>query len=183
MEIKCNNCHNNINKIIQKNFDEYIVGRYQCSNCKNKQQRYISELDLMIYFGISCTSYALSIFLVFSIFQYINNLIFIAIFVVILFVFLFFLFRYMPLWIYEKAPLKHNWKTYNFKEEEKPISKRMKWQFIMFLLVSFMFGTSEQYTYFFYILIVLFIGIVFIKIKLLYNKEKEIFSRKKGVIN
>jgi hypothetical protein len=53
----------------------------------------------------------------------------------------------------------------------------MKWQFIMFLLVSFMFGTSKEFTKFFYILIIAFIIIILIKIYLLYKRELKRISK------
>ena len=181
MKVKCINCKTDLNKVITKNFDEYLVGRYECSKCRNKQKRYISELDLMIYFGLSCLSYALSIFIVFTLFNIINDIMISSIIVAIFFIGLFFLFRIIPLWIYDKTPLKYEWKEYKFSEEEKQISKRMKWQFIMFLIVSFMFGTSNEFTIFFIILIVAFIIITFIKIYLLYKREKQTVLQNKGL--
>lgn len=177
MKENCINCKKEINKLIQKNFDEYIVGRYQCNNCKTKQHRYISELDLMIFFGINSISYALAIFIVFSIFDFVHNIIISSILIFIFFIGLLLFFKFIPIWIYNNPPLKSNWKNTVFTEEEKLISKRMKWQFIMFLLVSFMFGTSKEFTKFFYILIIAFIIIILIKIYLLYKRELKRISK------
>ncbi len=179
MKTKCTHCKKDISKIVNKRFDEYTIGKVQCDKCKTNQKRYISELDLMIYFGISCLTYSLSILSIFFIFDHIKNILVSSIIIVIVFIGIFFLYKYIPYYIYENAPFKSNWKNFVFKEEEKVISKRMKWQFIMFLLVSLMFGTTPQFVLYFYILITAFILIVAIKVRLLYKRELDIVNKTK----
>ncbi len=155
-----------------KKANQEILRTFNSFETKKINERYISELDLMIYLLLSSILYITLIFISTN-FILFNNYWITLIFLLIIFYFLYINLAYL---IYDIAPLKNQWKNKIINEDGKTITKRMKFQFISFMVISYMFGTSRSYIKFFYILILLYILVVLIKIYFLYKKEKREIS-------
>ena len=63
MKIYCDECQKDITLQVDKNIESYIPGNIKCPYCGKKQNRYISEADLMTYFTISCVFYIIAAFI------------------------------------------------------------------------------------------------------------------------
>lgn len=165
-----------MDKNIARSFEEYKVGYIECSECHKKNSRYISESDLLMYFACSATLYTLGVMTINFLFyllliNFMNGFIVYGL-IFLLFVGLFFATKYITYYIYIMAPFKKEWKNIKMEEDGPTIQKRMKWQFIMFLIVALMFGTQPDLIMYCALLLVLFIIIVGIKIKLCLRNEK-----------
>ncbi|WP_279194982.1 hypothetical protein, partial [Holdemania massiliensis] len=58
------------------------------------------------------------------------------------------------------------------QEEANTVRKRLKTQFILFMLVAFMFGTQPEFVPFFFILIFAFLLLTIIKVRLAIRNER-----------
>ena len=173
MKIKCTHCGEDLSKVIRENFEQYEVGRVICPKCRCKQKRYISESELLMYFGVSALSYVVLFALVMAIFKVVGTTPFGFLLVALLFVIGYFLMKNVSLAIYKYAFFKKDLQNTIFKEDKVSIQKHLRWQFIMFMLVALMFGTNAEFSLYFLIAIGLFVVIVGIKIYLSIKNERK----------
>ena len=177
--IGCTFCKHDLKNDVYKAFDNYTVGRIKCSNCSNVQKRYLSEADMMLYFHICCVLYLLTIYASYSLLVYIQvQTLWIVLGILVLFAGIYLLTHVMCRWIYDKAPFKEEWKDFVLKEDRTAIQKRMRWQFIVLIVIGYFFGTQPAYTLFFYIMIIAFIIICVIKLRLILRNEKAEYLKK-----
>jgi len=176
-EIKCDQCDELVNIInLSKKFDNFTIGHVECDN-GHVQKRYLSEADILIYFGFSTIIYSVAYLIVINLFLFAGVNLTNIIIIVLLFVLLFFALKFLGKYIYVNAPFKKEMKNFVFEEDEKLVARRTKWQFIMFLLVTFMLGVNPEYSAYIIFLLSAFIVITFIKIKFQVKNEKEIFDK------
>lgn len=172
MKIKCTHCGEDISKEIRSNFEDYTVGRIVCPHCHTKQKRYISESELLMYFGISALAYVL----LFSIIVLIYDLVGVnplAIFLIVgLFIIGYFFTINFASAIYKYAFFKKDLQNIVFKEDKKAIQKHLRWQFIMFMLAAFMLGYDPEFKLYFFIAIIAFTIIVGVKVYLSIKNER-----------
>ena len=173
MKIKCTQCQEDLSKQIRENFEQYEVGRIVCPKCRKKQERYISESELLMYFGISALSYVLLFTIIMILFEYLGTTPIAFIIIAGLFIIGYYFLKNVSLAIYKNAYFKKDLKNVVFKENKMVIQKRLRWQFIMFMLVALMFGTSSEYTVYFIVAISLFAIIVGIKVYLSIKNERQ----------
>ncbi|MFV0479902.1 MAG: hypothetical protein ACK5LZ_04965 [Anaerorhabdus sp.] len=174
MKVKCEKCKQILNKDIAKAFEEYHVGHLECSECRKKNPRYISESDLLMFFACSATLYTLAviaIYFLFAVSSTINPLIVLS-GIFCLFILMYFLSKYITYYIYIMAPFKKGWQNIKLNEDAEGIAKRMKWQFIMFLLVALTLGSQPNLIMYCFLLLISFIILVSIKIRLALRNEK-----------
>lgn len=174
MKIKCEKCNQELNKAIAKSFEEFQVGFVQCPECKKKNNRYLSESDLLMYFACSASLYTLAVLIIYGLFSLmplIGGWILIVLFA-LLFTAMYFLSKSICYFIYVTAPFKKGWQNKQLDENAPEIAKRMKLQFVLFLLVALMFGTQTNLIIYCVILLIAFILLVGIKIRLSLRNEK-----------
>lgn len=172
MKIKCEKCNQDLSKEIRENFEQYEVGRIVCPKCHCKQKRYISEAELLMYFGISALSYVVLFAIIMAIFKSMDITPVSILMVVALFAIGYIVLKNVSLLIYQNAYFKKELKNIAFVEDKTSIQKHLRWQFIMFMLVALMFGTNDEFSVYFIIAIVAFVIIVGIKIYLSIKNEK-----------
>lgn len=154
-------------KEIRKKFNNYEIGYIK--------DRYISEFDLMLHFGVNTIIYYLALLCILPF----KNPIYYFVGLVIIFILVYILYNKLTDYIYFNAPFKNEWKTIKIENEEsKSISKRMKLQLIAFLAIIIFFGSSVQYINYLLLLGPLFSIVVFIKIYFLYKSEKNSINKK-----
>ena len=172
MKVRCEKCGKIISKEVDRSFEEFSCGRVVCPHCKARQKRYISETDLLVYFGLAATLYFLMITLVFLMFNYIAiDVVTIGIIFALL-VANYFFFKWIARYVYAVAPFKQNLKNYALDEDKEAVSKRIRWQFFAFIVVSLMLVGQPNLAGPYFFLLGAFIVIVLIKIKLSINNEK-----------
>ncbi|MEG0177108.1 hypothetical protein [Anaerorhabdus sp.] len=174
LQLKCEKCKQNFNKSVAAAFEEYKVGYVVCNECKKKNSRYISESDLLMYFVCSATLYTLAVVAIYLLLNLLGSVNVFIIYGIIAFLFvgMFFLSKYICYYIYVMAPFKKEWKDKQLDEDAAGIAKRMRWQFIMFLLVALMFGSQPNLIIYCFVLLVAFIAVVGIKVNLCLRNEK-----------
>ena len=59
MKIYCEKCRQEISSECNKQIENYKVGKVICPHCHYEQKRYLSEADILLYFGISEVLYVL----------------------------------------------------------------------------------------------------------------------------
>ena len=174
--IKCDQGNEDINIItVSKRFENFTIGSIECEK-GHVQKRYLSEADIMIYFGFSAIIYTLAYLAIIYSFVYTGVNLINIILIALMFVALFFLLKFVCKYIYVNAPFKKELKDFTFEEDEKAVSRRTKWQFIMFMLVAFMLGVNPDFTGYLIFLLLAFIIITFIKIRFLVRNERRIFA-------
>lgn len=181
MKVKCEKCKQNMNKSIASAFEEYHVGYIQCDECKKKNSRYISESDLLMYFACSASLYTVAVIAIHFLFNLMSTLGAWVIYGIFIFLFagMYFLTKYISYYIYIMAPFKKGWQDKKLDEDAPGIAKRMKWQFIMFLLVALMFGSQPTLIMYCFILLIAFIILIGIKVKLCLRNERNQLATKK----
>ena len=163
MKINCESCGKPITSQVNSRFEQFEPGRVVCPHCGHKQKRYISEADLLIYL----------IVLVFIFFLLNWKMqVWILILAVGLFVATYFAMKYGSAMLYEKAYFKADIKNKVIQEDVNTVRKRLKTQFILFMLVAFMFGTQPEFIPFFFILITAFLMLTVIKVRLAIRNER-----------
>ena len=172
MKIKCEKCGQDLSKNIRESFEQYEIGRTVCPKCHTKQKRYISESELLMYFGVQALFYVVIFTIIMAILKYIGIIPISFILIAAIFVIGYFILKNVSLLIYEKAYFKQELKNVVFVEDKTSIQKHLRWQFIMFMLVALMFGTMDEYSFYFIVAIVAFVIIVAIKVYLSIKNEK-----------
>lgn len=173
MKTKCLKCNTDLSRNLATSFNEFHIGQLKCPNCQTLQKRYLSEADLLLYFGISSTIYALAFSSFVGLFSVDLSLPVVIGIIFVLMIGIFFALNYLTSFIYDKAPFKKNWKNIKQDEDFQVVKKRMKWQFMMFILVAFFLGTAPDLIGYFIFLILAFIAIVMIKFKLSIKNERK----------
>ena len=78
----------------------------------------------------------------------------------------------MTRFIYEKAPFKSDIKNYEIEEEKEAVTRRMKWQFIAFMVVALMMSAEPSLAGVYSFLLVAFAGINAFKLYLSIKNER-----------
>ena len=172
MKIHCEHCGQEINASCCRNIENYQVGRIVCPSCRHEQKRYISEADLLLYFGISEAMYVGMSLLMVAIFRYWGvswNSAFVILFLIIL---SFLLSKELAAAIYQKAFFKKEWKNKVFSEDAKAIQKNISWQFMLFFAITITFLTVKEGRLFFAIAMPLAVLLTFVKFFLQIRNER-----------
>lgn len=173
MKIYCHKCKENLSSTIQDKFEQFEVGRIVCPKCKTKQKRYLSESDMLIYFLISALAYILLFTIIMLLFDKTDFGLITWILVAIIFIIGLIFMKQTSIYIYNNALFKKEIKDISIEEDKDVIRKRMRWQFIMFMLLALFTGTSKGMELYFVALILIFAAVVGIKIYLSLKNEKE----------
>ena len=149
MKIYCEKCGEDITDVISHNLEQNKIGNYICKKCGNKQKRYISETDLLVYLTFQEAIYFLLSFITSLLFNIYKLSIVIIIFLLAMFIVAIICTTYFKTYLYINAPLK---KATMFKarnEDQNKIAKSIRWQFLMFFaLVITFFTTNTAYWFF-----------------------------------
>ena len=175
-KVYCEKCNEEITLYSDSRIDAYRVGRVQCPHCQKIQSRYISEADLLIYYGMSEVAYVIVTLITFCCFRFIGFSFWLFGVLLILLVFYFFVQKQISRFVYLEAPLKKEIKNTEFKEDEESIRRNLQWQFLLFFAVAITFATNTVNLYFslfFGFLLLVSLILTFIKIRLALKKEKE----------
>lgn len=157
--MKCIHCNCDLKRKISHQFEHFRVGQIECPKCNNKQKRYLSFSDLLLYTTINSLMSTLGfVFIIYLYHSYPMNL-GLIVSIVLLFIIMYFVFKYSSYYIYEKAPFKQSIKHVVFHEDATEISKRLKFQLILFMMVSVSIGVNPDLLHIFFFLIFGFIVI------------------------
>lgn len=167
MKIFCEKCHEDISADVDKHFEQFEIGQVICSKCHEKQRRYLSEADLLFYFGVSSIFYLL-LFIVLS--QLLKQLGINALTIAIILVILagaFFFQKDLSRRQYREAYFKKTTRYTRFNEDKQAVGKSLKLQFMAFIVIALMFGTNPELSLAFILFGLAFIFIIFLKLFLL----------------
>lgn len=172
MKISCENCQKDINAQIQRKFEQFEVGYVTCKECNKNQARYISESDILLYFGISELLYLfLSVVTLLS-FYYIGiSLYLIPVFLIFLIIG-YIIQKRISIYIYVNAPFKKDYMYKSFKEDKQQIQRSTNWQFILFFALAITAVTGTSFQLFFLVISLIAIMITFIKFFACIKKER-----------
>ena len=144
MNIYCEKCQKDISTECNKAIENYSVGKVICPHCHHEQKRYISEADLLLYFGINEVAYILLSLLMLLIF---NKLVVGPVSIILIVVILiagYFASKALSSAIYEKAFFKEDIKYKVFEEDQMAIKRNMTWQFMLFFAITITFITTNE---------------------------------------
>lgn len=185
MKVTCVHCGKDIEDVVQKRTAEYQVGKVNCPHCHKLNKRYLSEMDLhllvlgnMVVYGV-----VLSIMCVMT-FNFYNGssdilssilMTICALFVVIVGI------SKWSVYVYNQAPMKKEWANYTMKEDAVAVTKSVKRNFYGFIALVIVLGLLAMYVSFWYYLIgiVLYLGLMFIKLKAIQKREKAYYESTK----
>lgn len=178
MKNYCTKCNHEISKEIEKAIENYECGHIICPHCKTKQKRYLSESDILIYFGITSTFYCLMISILLFIYDLLGISTYSILIACVLFILAYFFLKQVTRFIYEKAPFKQDIKNIEIKEDREAVTKRMRWQFIAFMIVALMMSGEPKLTNEYCFLLIAFIIIIIIKLYLSIKNERNSIHKK-----
>ena len=144
MKIYCEKCRQEISSECNKQIENYKVGKVICPHCHYEQKRYLSEADILLYFGISEVLYVLLSLISVFVFKKLGVS---AVSIGLLFVLLvasYFVSKLISSSIYEKAYFKAEWKNKEFEEDQSAIQRNISWQFMRFFAITITFLTMEE---------------------------------------
>lgn len=173
MKIYCEKCQKDISDAVDENIEKFKCGRISCPHCKKLQQRFISELDLMLYFTINCLIYILAVFLIVKIFNKVLSIYYLLIWIIILYVLIYFLQKYLARSIYQEAYFKKDYKNLEIMQDKNIIQKRMRVQYALFICLVILFGSGNYGYWIFAIAIGSFTIVTGIKLYLLIKQERK----------
>ena len=163
MKVYCEKCHEDISLVCSKQIDSYLTGRPVCPNCHHEQKRYISEADILLYFGVSETFYVLLSFIMVFIYKRFGiSYISIALLLILLLL-SWFCSRLLTATIYQKAFFKEEVKNTVFDEDQKAVQKNIYWQFMLFFAIVITYLTIDEGKIFFGIAMPLAVVMTFVK--------------------
>ncbi|MBQ6335467.1 MAG: hypothetical protein IJI46_10395 [Erysipelotrichaceae bacterium] len=172
MKIYCEKCHEDITAQVNQAIENYSVGKIGCHKCQHQQKRYISEADILLFFGCSEAAYALLSYFSFFLIKYLG-IGFLSISVLIALLVLAFIgSKALSSAIYEKAYLKSDIKYKVFEEDKKAIQRNISWQFMLFFAITISFLTMDDGKIFFAAAMPLAVLFTFIKLYLQLKYEK-----------
>ena len=172
MKIYCEKCRQEISSECNKQIENYKVGKVICPHCHYEQKRYLSEADILLYFGISEVLYVLLSLISVFVFKKLGVS---AVSIGLLFVLLvasYFISKLISSSIYEKAYFKAEWKNKEFEEDQSAIQRNISWQFMLFFAITITFLTMEEGKLFFAIAMPLAPILTFIKLYLQLRYER-----------
>lgn len=178
MKCLCTKCNKEISKEVEKSVENYELGHIICPHCKMKQKRYLSEADILVYFTSVSIFYCFLISLFLFIYDTFGINVSVVIFISIIFVISYFLLKQMTRFIYEKAPFKTDIKNYEIEEDKDAVTKRMKWQFIAFMVVALLMSAEPTLVGVYSFLLIAFAGINSIKLYLSIKNERNYVYKK-----
>ncbi len=173
MKIYCEKCHEDISAECNKAIENYSVGRVVCPKCHYQQKRYISEADILLFFGISEVLYIALSLLSVLIFNKMGISILSVILLIGLLVGAYFISKSISSSIYEKAFLKAEIKNKVFDEDQKAIQRNISWQFMLFFAITITYITSSEGKIFFGLAMPLAAALTFLKLFLQLKNEKD----------
>lgn len=173
MKITCEKCHKDISYECCRNIENYRVGRITCPECQHVQKRYISQADLLLYFGLSEAAYVMLTFVTIFVYRRFGIGIIFALIMIMLLLLFFFLSKMMEMQIYEKAFFKEDIKNKVFDEDIKAIQRDFTWQFMLFFALTISYLTIEEGKIFFGIAMPLAVIMSFVKFFLQVRNEKD----------
>jgi len=144
MKIYCEKCKKEISKLTDSSFEQYAVGRVKCPHCNTVQKRYISEADILLFFAVNETIYAVISIITMIIFQLIGVNLWIIIPIILLLVIYYFISKELSRRIYTYAYKKEAVKDKVFDEDVKQIKKNFTWQFMLFFALAITFVTQTD---------------------------------------
>ena len=178
MKINCEYCNKDLRASVSKSLEQFEVGKVVCPHCNKENKRYLSESDLLLYFGGMIVIYCAGLIVSFQIWNSFNFTIALMIIIAIL-VLAYFLSKTLIEKIYINGIFKSDYKTHIFKEDMQAVKKNLKRQFILFLLVALMFGSQPNMVFFAMLLIVVFFIITAIKCRYSLKNERAIVNSSK----
>ena len=173
MKIYCDKCGEIINSPVNTAFENNRVGFIECPKCRTKQKRYISEADLLLYFGLSEILYLIVSIITMIMFGYVGVTMKTGAFIFVVLIIAFFGLKAISNNIYVKGYFKKKTMYTDLQEDAKAISGNLSRQLIFFFVIAITFITSPDNRIFFGILLGVAIVLNFIKLKFALEAEAE----------
>ena len=175
MRIHCEKCRNDITVYCDSLFEKNNVGSVQCPKCQKIQSRYISEADLLLYFGCSESFFIIISLLTMFILDNMGISLLAILLALGLFCFAFFVQKNISRSIYLKAYGKDTIRNQKFKEDKETIKKNLNWQFMLFYAITIMAITIPEMKSYFIIMMIVANLVTYFKFyfQLKYEKKKK----------
>lgn len=173
MKICCEKCRKDISGDCFKKVELFETGRTVCPHCHYEQHRYISESDLLLYFGISELIYMLLSYLLFYLTTARGFDVYSIVIIVASFVLYYLVSKYAIFLIYTKGHLKPEVMNKVFEEDAQAIRKDLNWQFMLFFAICFSYLTLSEVRVFFRYTMPIAVAMTFIKYYLQVRNEKK----------
>lgn len=172
MKIYCEKCHQEITGECNRNIENYTVGRVICPHCHYEQKRYISEADLLLYFGVCEVAYILMSLLMEFLFKKVGISFETILILITVIVASFIGSKALSSAIYEKAFFKSEIKNKVFKEDKTAVQRNISWQFMLFFAITISYITIDEGKLFFLIAMPIAAILTFVKFFLQLRNEK-----------
>ena len=158
MKINCLKCQENLNPLIDRKFLSFELGNIVCPKCQKKQNRYISESDLLLFLLISEILYFILCALTIFLFNLFNNSMWMVFLLLPLLIIYLFTQRLVARNIYFNAYNKKDYQDFVFNENPKDVKRSIQFRMVLFYSVSVSFlalGSMQGYTLLFIILAII----------------------------
>lgn len=144
MKIVCDKCGKDISITTNSMFEQYSVGKAKCPHCNAVQKRYISEADILLYFAVNETFYAIASIVTMFVFHFVGLSFWVILPIALILSIYFFFAKWLSKKIYINAPKKSKVKYNVFDEDAVQIKKNFRWQFMLFFALAITFVTMQD---------------------------------------
>ena len=174
MNIYCEHCQKDLKSNVRLPQDRYQPGRIICPFCHKENKRYLSEYDLYLYFTVTSAIYTICLQSALALLSvgFTDHLALSIVLSLIIVIIGYLLTDYTARIIYQRAPFKNRWKNLVIKEDAKEVTRRINWQFIIFLAITAVLGAQTEFFLIYTIITLALLAINFIKTYFLFKKEK-----------
>lgn len=182
MKIVCEHCNKDLQKQVYHQFEQFEVGYVICPHCQKKNKRYLSELDIISYFCLSSLMYTFGLILVFTMMNTFGVTWYVIAITLSVVTFMFFMMKGSCTLIFNKAFFRQNYRDLDMQEDQKNVQRRLKKEFMSFMIIAFVFGTQTYLLSYFPLMLLLFMLVVIWQITRLIQREKAIVLKPETTI-
>ena len=172
MVIKCEKCGEDLTVSCCNRFEKNIVGKIQCPHCQKIQKRYISEADLLLYYGVSETYYVVLSYVTMKALDHFGIKWFVAIGFGALLIGSYFVFKKLAEAIYINGYGKKDSMNVTQDEDKDYIQRNLTWQSLLFYAIAITYFTGTQFSNFFLFALILANALTYLKYYLAKRREK-----------
>lgn len=176
METKCENCKKDIRAEINTSFDTYKIGNITCPYCQSKQQRYISESDLLLYLFFIELLYSVVALIAGYAYEYFSIYFWLVELAFVSFVGAYFFQKFISKYIYYEAPFKKAFSNKTLEENASQVKKNIGIQFSIFIVLAF--GSVIASGYRLELLFFLFSDVIITLLRYILSIRHEIYKHK-----
>lgn len=181
MKIYCEHCHKEIQKRVSHQIESYRCGYVICPHCQKRNRRYLSGLDILLYFGFSSLLYSLGLIIVVLLMNTYGTTLFVICMTLAIVFVMYLIMKISCSMIYTHSFFKQEWRYLEIEENQDKIAKKGKREFFIYMAIAFLFATQRPLIGFYPLIVLIFILIITTQVLKLIKRERQLWLSKSKI--